>query len=182
MGYAWLIEIFAFRGAAGSVAWRKFLQFARVTPAIGFVLAIILYPYWGHMLNFDGRSFTMYERLLTQSRVLWFHLGQIFLPNAGSFSLYHDDFIISKGFFDPWVTFLAVVGHILLICSAFVLRKRYPLFSFGIAWFYVGHSLESSVFPLEIMYEHRNYLPMIGPMIAVMGFLVYRPPINTEGG
>ena len=34
--------------------------------------------------------------------------------------------------------------------------------AFGIAWFLVGHSIESTVFSLELYFEHRNYFPGVG--------------------
>ena len=46
-------------------------------------------------------------------------------------------------------------------------RRQAPLLSFGIAWFLVGHILESTILPLEIAHEHRNYLPLFG--VALIG-------------
>ena len=47
-----------------------------------------------------------------------------------------------------------------------------PLVSFGIAWFLVGHGMESTFLPLEIVHEHRNYLPLFGILLAVVSVLV----------
>lgn len=48
--------------------------------------------------------------------------------------------------------------------SALYLR----LISFGILWFFVALSVESSVIPIaDLIFEHRMYLPSVGAMIAV---------------
>jgi hypothetical protein len=57
-----------------------------------------------------------------------------------------------------------------LAAAAFLLRIRLPLVAFSIGWFLLGHSLESTVIPLEIMHEHRNYLPSLGFFILIIYF------------
>ena len=51
--------------------------------------------------------------------------------------------------------------------AAWRLRVRWPLFAFAVFWFLAGHLLESTVVPLELYFEHRNYLPMVGLLFAV---------------
>ena len=43
--------------------------------------------------------------------------------------------------------------------------------AFGIAFFLGGHLLESTVLPLELYYEHRNYLPSFGDLPGIGGRL-----------
>jgi len=88
------------------------------------------------------------------------------LPRLEAFGLYHDDIVVSTGWLTPWTTLPALVGLAVLFGLAWGLRKRAPLVSFGIAWFFVGHSLESTVLPLELAHEHRNYLPLFGLLLA----------------
>ena len=47
--------------------------------------------------------------------------------------------------------------------------RRFPLAAFGIAWFLIGHSLESTFIPLELVHEHRNYLPLFGMLLLPVG-------------
>jgi hypothetical protein len=56
--------------------------------------------------------------------------------------------------------------------AIFAMRKNHPLIAFGLALFLVGHSLESTFIPLEIMHEHRNYLPSIGLLLVVFHVLL----------
>lgn len=113
------------------------------------------------------REFTPVERLFTESRVLWFYIGLLFLPDARRLALYHDDIPISTGLFDPWTTPMAILSIFAAVIFAIMARRRYPLFSFAVLWYLVGHSIESSIIGLEIAHEHRNYLPDIGIFLAV---------------
>lgn len=116
--------------------------------------------------GYDLRSFSLVERLLTEGRVLWFYLGLILLPRLEALGLYHDDIVISTGLFAPWTTLPALAGLAGLVWLAWRTRTRAPLVSFGMAWFLIGHALESTVLPLEIAHEHRNYLPLLGLLLA----------------
>jgi len=112
------------------------------------------------------RDFGLVERLMTEARVLWFYLSQILLPSYDSFALYLDGFSVSRGFFQPASTLLSLVAWGGSLGIAIAYRRRLPMLSFGLLWFLVGHSLESSFVPLEIAHEHRNYLPALGPLLA----------------
>jgi len=91
------------------------------------------------------------------------------LPRAGRDSdsallgFYHDDFQASAGWLTPWTTLPAVLGLLCVALAALVVRRRFPLFAFAVLFFLAGHLLESTVFPLELVFEHRNYLPSIAP-------------------
>ncbi len=58
-----------------------------------------------------------------------------------------------------------------LILTALVRRKKWPLFAFAVLWFFAGHALESTFLPLEYFFEHRNYLPLLGPIFALVVFM-----------
>jgi hypothetical protein len=147
-----------------------------VAPAAIFSLFIIA----AGMLSFLGwnwlesayamRPFTLFERLLTESRVLWFYAAQIVIPDYASFGPYLDDFTLSKGILQPPTTLLSVIGWSMVIWGIWLFRNRQPLLSFAAAWFLIGHSLESTFLPLEIAHEYRNYLPSIGLILGV-GYL-----------
>lgn len=113
------------------------------------------------------REFSPEERLLTQARVIFFYLQMLIAPVNAQLGLFHDDFVNSTGLLQPPVTALAVTGIIALVAVAFATARRHPVLSFAISWFLVGHLLESTVLPLEMIHEHRNYLPLVGPLVAV---------------
>jgi hypothetical protein len=125
--------------------------------------------------GYDLRDFTLTERLYTEGRVVWFYVGLIMLPRLGAFGLYHDDMGVSTSLLSPWTTLPSLIGLVAVAAAIVLLRKRVPLMAFGLAWFLIGHSLESTVLPLEIAHEHRNYLPLFGLVLAATGgvFLVF---------
>jgi tetratricopeptide (TPR) repeat protein len=117
--------------------------------------------------SFHGRSFTLEERLLTQSRVVLFYLSLIFLPLPSRLNLEHD-FPISVSLLDPLSTLFACSVIILFIILAIAKARKAPLLSFCILWYFGNLLIESSVIGLEIIFEHRVYLPsMLVIMLAV---------------
>jgi len=132
-------------------------------------LTIVAFAVYTSIGPFSARPFSLYERLLTESRVLFFYIFQILLPRLHRFGLQHDDFEISRSLLEPWTTLPSVIGIFILLALALATRKREPLISLGILWFFIGHLIESTIIPLEIVHEHRNYLAMLGPLLVVVG-------------
>jgi hypothetical protein len=124
--------------------------------------------------GYISRAFTLNERVMTEARVLWLYIRQIILPNVGQMGLFLDDLPTSHGFLNPVSTLLSFMGILGLALIAFVTRKRAPLISFGLLFFLAGHLLESTIYPLEIMFEHRNYLPMYGLILTCMFYLLHQ--------
>jgi protein O-mannosyl-transferase len=74
-----------------------------------------------------------------------------------------------------------VIGCFLLLIGLFALAvyfyKKNKAFSFGIFWFFLTLSIESSVIPIaDPMFEHRMYLPMVGMSIFLMNSLFMMLP------
>lgn len=125
------------------------------------------------------RDFSPLERILTEARVLWFYLGLVFLPSLPAFGLQHDDIALSTSLLTPWTTSPALLGLVALMLLAWRSRERFSLVAFGIVWFFIGHALESTLLPLEIAHEHRNYLPVLGLLLAVVGLVA---PLAEQSG
>ena len=111
------------------------------------------------------RPFTFEQRIFTELRILWFYLYLIFIPVIDHMGLYHDDIALSQGLFDPISTFFALLAWSIVVFLAIYQRRQWPVFSFAALWYLVGHSLESTVIPLELVMEHRNYVAGIGPIL-----------------
>ncbi len=47
------------------------------------------------------------------------------------------------------------------------------MLTFGILFFLAGHSMESTIIPLEIAHEHRNYVPSLGVLIPLCYYVLY---------
>ncbi|HCZ49739.1 MAG TPA: hypothetical protein DCZ11_12160, partial [Gammaproteobacteria bacterium] len=81
---------------------------------------------------------------------------------------------LSTGLLAPWTTLAALAGWLLALAAAIALRRRAPVVTLAVLWFLAGHAMESTVVPLEIAHEHRNYLPSLGPLLAtVYGVTVF---------
>lgn len=117
--------------------------------------------------RFAARPFTLEERVLTEARVLWFYLSLLLLPRLSRFGLHHDDYELSTSLFDPITTVVAAGGIIIAVLVAALCVRRRPLVTFAIGWYLIGHVLESSVVALELVHEHRNYVPIVGIIFAL---------------
>ena len=141
---------------------RRFLLWGLAIGSIGAgVVGFILYS-TGSLDSafklYNTRYFTPWERLLTQPRVVIFYISQIFYPMPSRLSITHD-IVLSSSLFQPWTTLPAILMILSLIAAGILLMKRTPLLSFGILFFFLNHLIESTVLPIELIFEHRNYLP-----------------------
>src|SRR3989344_1231281 len=155
------------RGPSLSVHARRALMVVAIISVTLLFLWAIHYASPGYR----SRDFTMPERLMTEARVLFFYLSVIFIPQINRFGHQHDDIAISTSLFTPWTTLPAILGLVALMIAALLVRKKFQLLTLGILWFFAGHLMESTIFPLEIAHEHRNYIPSLG-IILVMVHLI----------
>jgi len=117
------------------------------------------------------------DYLLTQFSVIVTYIRLLFFPADQNLDY---DYPIYHSLFTPrvLVSFLALLS--LFCISMFLLVKSRKgndsgnrLIAFGIFWFFITLSVESSVIPIaDVIYEHRVYLPSIGFFIALVAFLM----------
>jgi len=148
--------------------WRAWTGIFLWLPTLCVLVYLILcVPYSPELVL--RRDFTGWERLLTQSRILWEYLWNAFVPQPGKFGPFHDGYPVARTIWQP-LTLLASSAWIITVALALVWRRRFPLFSFAVLWYVGGHLLESTLVSLELYFEHRNYLPIIGPIYALCMF------------
>jgi Flp pilus assembly protein TadD len=123
-------------------------------------------PFDKILASYTDRDFTIWERLLTQFRVLVFYLGLLLYPHPSRLNLLHH-FTTSHSLFDPITTFFSLLIIVCLIGIAIYLARRQRLISFCILWFFIHLVIESSIVGLEMIFEHRLYLPMFGFALLV---------------
>ena len=111
--------------------------------------------------SYAHRDFTLEERILTQFRVLAFYLSLLFYPHPLRLNLLHT-ITTSHSLLDPITTLFSLLILVLLCGLAVGIAKKQRLVSFCILWFFIHLAIESSVIGLEIIFEHRLYLPMVG--------------------
>jgi len=162
-----ICEISFFR--VSPIEHKKFFIFALflfLTISIGAFIFMRgnFFAYIGYL--YEGRPFTMWERLITQPIILCRYLGLLLYPIADHLSL-ESDIIASKGFFDPPITIFANLIVSTLIIVSIVFLRRFPLISFAVLFFFINHLVESSFIGLELYFEHRNYLPSMFLFIVI---------------
>ena len=110
--------------------------------------------------GYDYRSFSLTERVLTEPRVLLNYLSLILYPMTDRFTLIYD-VPISTSLLTPWSTMPAILFWIAWVLLGLFLFRKNRIISFCMLFFIINNLIESSFIPLEIMYEHRNYLPSV---------------------
>lgn len=114
------------------------------------------------------REFSPLQRLATEARVLWLYVWLLLAPVPSHYSLFHDAIEVSRTFFNPLSTAFSVVAWSALTVYALYRPQRQSALKFGILWFLAGHALEAGVFGLDLAHEHRNYLPSLGILFALV--------------
>ncbi len=164
------IEIFVYKFKCYSKKDTKILcvlyLLVIAVPALMLASNLITQP--ERILKYSLREFTLWERLLTETRVVTEYLKTIISPNISELGLLKDNTEISKSLFQPSSTLFSTVLLLILIILSALSYKKYPYIGFGIMWFLIGHSLESTIFPLELKFEHRNYLPSFGIIFTIV--------------
>lgn len=117
------------------------------------------------------RDFEMFERLLSQSRALLAYIGMMVVPRGDEMGVFTDDFATSTGFLTPPSTLVALLTLALISIVAIALRRRTPHLFTGWLFFLVAHGVESTILPLELYFEHRNYLPSVGLLLILAGLI-----------
>ena len=103
------------------------------------------------------RDFSIYERLITQPRVLVDYLYNWFIPKLYTTGVFQDHIVKSTGLLSPVTTIVSVFFHGVLLWVAIAKRRKWPMVSLAVLFFYGCHLLESTVLNLELYFEHRNY-------------------------
>ncbi len=156
--------------ASGVKSW--FFLKAPVLLVIGYMV----YKTPEFVRGFARRDFSLTERLLTETRVVLDYFINIAIPKLGNTGLFHDSYEVSHSLFQPLSTFVALMVISLLLGSAIYLRSRMPVYSMAILFFFIGHLIESTIVPLELYFEHRNYLPSIGLIFGGTYFVLSKIP------
>lgn len=159
------LAIFEFKSSGRTLMLGKF-SLQSVVVAVGGLLALYvviwIVPPMISPAAYMQRDFTLVERILTESRVLFMYLGMILYPTLSGLSLYHDDFLISKSIVEPIQTLYSCLALFGILLAIGLLWSRWRILAFALGWFLIAHLLESTVFSLELVHEHRNYFASIG--------------------
>ncbi len=115
-----------------------------------------------------GERIGGYTYFLTQIRVVADYIRILFVPTGLNLDY---DYTLTYNLSDwrIWATFPI---HLLMFFLVFRLFKHDRLISFGILWYYLTLSVESSVVPIaDVINDHRLYLPMPGFAFIIIGII-----------
>lgn len=143
---------------------------------IGILLVYAVQGYETFLLDklqagFAKRDFTLGQRLLTEPRVIVFYIMLLFFPSHNLLSLTHN-VPVSNGLLSPPETLLSIVIIACIIGIGIIRAKRNPIISFAIFFFFLNHVIEGTIFPLELVYEHRNYVPSMFLFLPIAVLIV----------
>ncbi len=123
--------------------------------------------YKDFVVTYPRRHFNMIERVMTEWRVLIWYISILFWPDPSRLSIEH--YVeLSTSLFNPATTFFSLLAIIGLIAGSIYYRKQYPVISFGILWYFLNLSMESTIIPLELVFEHRLYIPSSGLFLSAL--------------
>lgn len=166
-----LFDLFLIEG----ITKQNVLKYAKIVllPVFVILIASFIYVDFSNILNdYKIRDFTMVERLLTQPRVLLFYLSLLFYPISSRLTFLYD-INVSRSLFQPWTTIPSIFLILSIIGFAFYIARKRPLISFCIIFYFLNHLIEGSIFNLELIYEHRNYLPSMLLFVPFAEFIIY---------
>ncbi len=150
--------------------------------ALAAVLLLIAWTRYGDHVASEYRRFGLgpQSRLLTQPRILWHYLSLLALPLPSRLRVDYQ-WTPSRSLLDPISTLPALLGLAALVALAIAARRRQPLAAFAALWFLGNLAVEQSVLPLDLVYEHRLYLPSVGPLLllAYLAAEALRTPART---
>ena len=169
-----LYEVFIFQ----NFSWKQLTRFVPVVLLalllMGLATWVLMDGYPIAMLDswYAKNAFTPVLRLLTESRVIVLYLSLLALPLPSRLNVDHDIFL-STSLFSPLSTLFSLLTIVGIMSLAVLTVRKLPLFSFGMFWFFINQLIESTVIPLDFIFEHRNYIPS---MMLIAGFvsLIFR--------
>lgn len=155
-------EILFFQGEEDRFLSRNVKLILLCTALTGLVLVAYLITREGSLLSFLSgyreRPFTLYQRLLTETRVVLFYVSQLLYPLLERLSVAHS-FKLSTSLLQPVTTILSILFLLGAVVMLLMKARRFPLIAFSYFFFLINHLVESTILPLELVFEHRNYIP-----------------------
>lgn len=147
----------------GQRAYRAIMFVFGIIPATVIGIYLIYTGIHGMLLGHlaDNRSWSYAQRLMTEPRVLVDYLQLLWLPRPFSSGLFNDQYAASTSWLHPATTLPALFTILTLITAAWWQRRRHPALALAVLFYFAGQLLESTSIPLELYFEHRNYVPAL---------------------
>ncbi|MGB9498836.1 MAG: tetratricopeptide repeat protein [Dissulfuribacterales bacterium] len=152
----------------------------------GIVFAGVVFWFLGEnpllriMNSYNRRNFTLIERVMTEWRIMVYYISLFAWAPPGRLNLDHD-YPLSLSSVNPDTTMITLAAILALFALAAYSAKKERLIAFGILWFFITQATESTIIGIELIFEHRTYIPFM--MISLMFVLVvFRAFHRLQGG
>lgn len=105
--------------------------------------------------------------LVTEFSVIWLYIRLLFVPVHQAL-IYNYPMV---GTLFGVTSIMSFLGIVFLLFVAYKLRNKHKLIACGIIWFFVGLMVESTLIPLDPVFEHRLYLSLFGFALVVIALI-----------
>ena len=157
-----LVEWVFISGSFPEIFKTKEIKWVVRTIAVASLFLILAFAISGKLrfvfAGYDNRPFSMAQRLMTEGRIVIWYLSLIFYPMPFRLSVEHD-IQMSMSLMSPWTTLPSLLLMGGLVIAAVYRKDRNILTSYAVLFFLMNQIVESSIIPIEPIFEHRNYLP-----------------------
>ncbi len=185
-----VFEVFLFSAPAyrrrfpDSTSYRWLFWLALVLPGL-MLLGWLLYRWpLGDAKTLRNWGVSMLERAFIGTQMLFDYLRLLALPTDETRGLFYDDIRPANGWLEPWRILLSSGALAGMMGAAWWLRRRFAIAGFALAFFLVGHLMETWLVALEFGFEHRNYLPalfLFWPLVWLMDRPALRALMRGRG-
>ncbi|MDA8402625.1 MAG: tetratricopeptide repeat protein, partial [Desulfobacteraceae bacterium] len=139
------------------IMWTGFFVIAFAGTAFWFLGGT---PVKSIMAGYSYRDFTLPQRVMTEWRIMVYYISLFLWAPPGRLNLDHD-YPLSVSPVDPPATMIALAAIIGLLVLAAYSAKKDRLISFCILWFFITQATESTIIGIELIFEHRTYIPFM---------------------
>lgn len=162
--FCWFYDYLFISGNDESFRKRSLLGWGFIA---GFLLLISPVLWDKILVTYEERDFTVWERVLTQFRVVWNYLLLMIYPHPSRLNL-DIEIVKSTSVISPVSTFFAIIAWFAAVITSIKYLKKDRFIPFLILWYFGQLIIESSFIGLEMVYEHRFYLPGWGAILLVV--------------
>ena len=132
--------------------------------AIGFAGVVFWFlgenPLLRIMNSYSRRDFSLIERVMTEWRIMIYYISLFVWAPPDRLNLDHD-YPLSSSVVNPATTMIALAAILGLLAWSAYSAKKDRLITFCILWFFITQATESTIIGIELIFEHRTYIPFM---------------------
>lgn len=167
-GYA-LILAWVFRPASSRLSLKAYVCSIKLLALLYFVFLLILNArYILEPSVWAGRDFSALQRLSAEILILADYIKSALFIDYPGFGLIRGDEPLAHWYQAEYVSWAILLSAVLL----FLVYRYRDLTVLSLLWFLNGHAIESFGLPLELYFEHRNYIAILPVYVSISHWLI----------